>query len=164
MSTNSLQDLPEVLREVKARPLFVLTLRVRKPLVVGATPEAFRHIGVIDGGSFSGERLSGEVLDSGSDWQTLRPDHTTTIDVRLVLKTNDGALIGMRYPGMRHGSAEVMARISKGEIPPPSDYYLRIAPSFVTSAAQYDWLNRIVAIGIGHRRPDDVLYSIFEIL
>jgi len=27
-----------------------------------------------------------------------------------------------------------------------------------------DWLNRILAIGIGHRRADGPLYSVFEVL
>ena len=30
--------------------------------------------------------------------------------------------------------------------------------------AQYDWINRIIAIGTGHRLPDGPIYSIFEIL
>jgi hypothetical protein len=35
---------------------------------------------------------------------------------------------------------------------------------FETAAANYDWLNRIMAIGIGHRPPSGPVYSIFEIL
>jgi hypothetical protein len=57
-----------------------------------ATPGAFRRIGVVPGGIFEGERLSGQVLDGGADWQTVRDDTATTLDVRLVLKTNEGAL------------------------------------------------------------------------
>jgi hypothetical protein len=163
-NSNSLQALPEALRDVRVRPLFVLRLRVRKAMVVGATPGAFRYVGVIEGGSFEGDRLAGDILDGGSDWQTLRPDNTMMLNVRLVLKTRDGALISMSYPGMRHGPPEVMARIAKGETVDPSEYYLRIAPSFETSAAQYDWINRLLAIGIGHRLPDEVLYTVFEIL
>jgi hypothetical protein len=153
-----------VLREVRAKPLFVLRLAIRPAMVVGAAPGGFRQVGVLEGGSFSGERLSGEILEGGSDWQTLRPDRTTIIDVRVVLKTGDGALISMRYQGLRHGPADVLARLAKGESVDPSSYYLRISPCFETSAPQYDWLNRIVAVGVGHRLPDAVLYSVFEVL
>ncbi len=156
-------DLPESLKSVRTRPLFVMRLNVRM-LIIGATPGAYRRIGVVPGGSFAGERLSGEVLDGGSDWQTVRGDGATTLDVRLALKTTDGALIDMRYQGVRHGPPEVIERIEKGEVVDPTSYYFRIAPLFETAAAQYDWINRIVAVGIGHRQADGPIYSVFEVL
>jgi Protein of unknown function (DUF3237) len=36
--------------------------------------------------------------------------------VRRVLKTSDDALIGMTYRGLRHGPADVMAQIEKGQV------------------------------------------------
>jgi hypothetical protein len=157
-------DLPEVLRNVRTRPLFVMRLEVRKLQVVGATPGGIRRIGVVPGGSFEGERLSGEVLEGGSDWQTVRSDGATTLNVRLVLKTTDEALIGMTYRGLRHGPPEVVARLEKGETVDPASYYFRINPLFETAAAKYDWINRVVAVGIGHRRADGPIYSVFEVL
>jgi hypothetical protein len=50
-----------------------------------------------------GERLSGEVLDGVNDWQTVRPDGATTLNVRLVLKTTGEARMGMTYRGIRYG-------------------------------------------------------------
>jgi hypothetical protein len=141
-----------------------MRLDVRKLQIVGATPGAFRRIGVVPGGAFEGERLAGTVLDGGSDWQTVRGDGATMLNVRLVLKTHDEALIGMTYQGVRHGAPEIVARIESGDMVDPASYYFRIAPSFETAAAQYDWLNRIVAIGIGHRRADGPIYSVFEVL
>ena len=158
------QNLPEVLRSVRTRPLFVMRVDVRKLLIVGATPGAYRRIGVVPGGSFEGERLSGDVLDGGSDWQTVRPDGATVLNVRLVLKTKDDALIGMTYQGLRHGPPDVMERIEKGEVVDPTSYYFRINPLFETAVANYDWINRVVAIGIGHRRADGPIYSVFEVL
>jgi hypothetical protein len=164
MSTSLRDNLPEALRSVRTRPLFVMRLDVRKLLIVGATPGPFRRIGVVPGGSFEGERLSGEVLDGGSDWQTVRSDGATTLNVRLTLKTADGALICMTYQGVRHGPPDVVARIEKGEVVDPASYYFRINPMFETSAAKYDWLNRIVAVGTGHRLADGPIYSVFEVL
>jgi len=74
MSTLAYDNLPDVQRSVKARPLFAMRLSVRPLQVVGETPVGVRRIGVVFGGVFEGERLSGEVLDGGSDWQILRPD------------------------------------------------------------------------------------------
>ena len=103
MSPNLDDNLPEVLRTLSTRPLFVMRLNVRKLQIVGATPRGYRRIGVVPGGSFEGERLSGEVLDGGNDWQTVRPDGATTLNVQLVLKTTGEARMGMTYRGIRYG-------------------------------------------------------------
>jgi hypothetical protein len=156
--------LPEVLRDVRARSLFVMRLDVRPLQIIGAASGAYRRVGVVPGGTFEGERLSGKVLDGGADWQNVRSDGSVTLDVRLVLKTADDALIGMTYRGLRQGSPDVIGRVEKGEAVDPADYYFRIAPFFETAAAPYAWLNNVVAIGIGHRGVDGPVYSIFEVL
>lgn len=167
MPIPSTDQLPAALRAVNARALFVLRLTVSKPFVVGTTPGgSLRRVGVIMGGSFSGDRLQGDVLEGGSDWQTVRPDGVITIDVRLVLKTKDDSIITMRYPGVRHGPADVLAKIDsgQGDAIDPASYYLRIAPTFETATAKYDWLNRILAVGVGQRLAGEVIYSVFELL
>ena len=146
-------ELPAALKSVRTRSLFMLRLEVRTVLVVGGTPNAYRRVGLVSGGAFEGERLSGSVLDGGSDWLTLRSDGSTTLDVRLVLRTTDDALICMTYRGIRHGPSDVLERIDRGEPVDPATYYFRTTSSFETSVAKYDWINRIVAIGIGQRNP-----------
>jgi hypothetical protein len=164
MSVALSQELPDVLRDVRARPLFRLHERVPPLHVVGQTPGSFRRIGFIAGGSFAGDRLSGEVVSGGNDWQDVRKDNSTKLDVRLLLKTTDGALIVMTYQVLRHGSAELMQALDRGESVDPASYYFRLSGLFETSAPKYDWLNRIIAIGIGDRHPDGPVYSIFELL
>ena len=164
MPTSLTDNLPDALKTVRTRLLFVMRLDVRKLQIIGATPGSYRRIGVVPGGVFEGERLSGEVLDGGSDWQAVRADGATTLDVRLVLKTKDDALIGMTYRGLRHGPADVIERIERGEVVDPTSYYFRINPLFETAASQYDWINRVIAVGVGHRRADGPVYSVFEVL
>jgi hypothetical protein len=164
MSIGLNDNLHGVLKAVRTRPLFVMRLDVRKLQIVGAAPGSYRRVGVIFGGTFEGERLSGEVLEGGSDWQTVRADGATTLDVRLILKTSDDVLIGMVYRGMRHGPPNVIERIEKGEVVDPATHYFRIAPLFETASPKYDWINRILAIGIGHRKADGPIYSVFELL
>ena len=65
MSASLKVNLPGVLKSVPTRPLFVMRLDVRKMLIIGATPGGVRRIGVVPGGSFEGDRLSGEVLGGG---------------------------------------------------------------------------------------------------
>lgn len=164
MPTDFITDLPATLRDVRAIPLFVMRLTAARPTVIGQTPAAFRRVIIVTGGKFTGERLSGEVLDGGSDWQTVRPDGVITLDVNLVLKTTDGALITMTYGGMRHGPPDVLERMDRGEDVDASSYYFRTNPVFETASEQYAWINRILAIGIGHRRPDGPIYSVFEVM
>ena len=164
MSNHLADDLPAVLKTVRTRPLFVMRLDVKKLQIVGQTPTGYRRVGVVPGGIFDGERLSGEVLDGGSDWQALAEDGATSLDVRLVLKTHDDVLIGMKYKGIRYGSPDVLKRIDSGEVVDPESYYFRILPVFETSGPAYLWLNHLVAVGIGHRRSDGPVYSIFEVL
>jgi len=161
--TLEIGSLPEVLTEVRTRHLFQLREAVPPLYVVGRTPNAFRRIGVVAGGAFKGERLSGEVV-SGNDWQDVRNDDCTKLDVRLLLKTGSGALIVMTYQCLRAGPAEILAKLDRGEATDPASYYFRFMALFETSAPEYDWLNRIVAIGIGERLADGPLYNVFEIL
>lgn len=157
-------NLPEVLKSVRTQSLFVMKLDIQPHIVVGPTPGGYRRTVVITGGRFEGQRVSGTVLEGGSDWQTVRGDGAITLEVKLNLKTDDDALISMTYRGLVHGPVDVMQRMAKGEAVDASSYYLRSQPYFETSATKYDWINRIVAIGIGHRRADGPVYNIFEVL
>jgi hypothetical protein len=154
-----IDDLPESLRSVRTRLLFVMRLSSRMQ-VIGPTPGHIRRVGAISGGVFEGERLSGEVLDSGDDWQTVRGDGAVTLDVRLVLKTDDEAMVGMIYHGIRHGPPDVLAR-STAARRSTRRLYFRSTSVFET---KYDWLNRLLAIGIGHRTAEGPIYSLYELL
>ena len=150
--------------ELRTAHLFTLTLEVAGMQPVGATPAGDRRVGLVAGGRFQGARLSGTVLPGGADWIMLRPDGATTLDVRLVLQTDDGAAIGLTYRGMRHGPPEIMDRVARGEPVPPGSYYFRTVVAFETGAPRYAWLNRIVAVGTGERPPSGPVYDVFEVL
>jgi Protein of unknown function (DUF3237) len=151
--------------QLGSRPLFTITMKLPPTLEMGDTPAGTRRVFTVAGGTFGGDRLRGDVLAQGSsDLLLVRSDGSSQQDVRLLLRTADGALILMTYRGVRHASAEVNARIARGEPVAPSEYYLRTAPFFETSSSRYGWLNKIVSIGIGERTPDGVTYDVFEIL
>jgi len=164
MSTPITASLPPALRELRTRHLLAIRLDVRGPMPVIAVPGAGRRIGVVSGGSFDGVRLSGTVMDGGSDWQTLKADGSVALDVRLILKTSDDAIVAMTYRGVRHAAPEVIARIDRGEVVDPSEVYFRSIVQFETAAPRHDWLNHLVAVGVGQRRADGPVYSVFEVL
>ena len=148
-----------------ARPLFTLHLQLHPIQTLGPTPLGVRRIVPVSGGRFEGARLCGTVLPhGGSDWLLERADGSFQQDVRLTLATDDGAVLGMTYRGVRHSGPEVAARLARGEHVPATEYYLRTAPFFETAAPRYAWLNTIVTVGVGARSPDGVTYEVFEIL
>jgi hypothetical protein len=100
----------------------------------------------------------------GSDLLLTRADGTSQQDVRLLLVCYDGGLILMTYRGVRRASQAVDERLLRGEVVDPSEYYLRTTPYFETAAPAHMWLNGIVAVAKGGRRPGGVDYEVFEIL
>ncbi|WP_340313654.1 DUF3237 domain-containing protein [Rhizorhabdus argentea] len=151
-----------VLQRVELSPLFVLEAAVDALQAIGM-PGAERRVGPMTAGRFYGRRLSGQVLPGGSDWQTIAPDGSVHLDARIVLQTDAGELIGMSFTGIRHGLPEVMARLAAGKSVKPSEYYFRIQAGFSTGAERLAWLNRIIAVGTGHRLPGGPIYNLFEI-
>lgn len=152
------------MKELKTRHLFTVTMRLAPTLELGHTPAGKRRVFTVTEGEFVGDRLRGKVLpEGGSDLLLERADGSAQQDVRLILRTDDGAMIVMTYRGVRHASAEVNDRMARGENVSPSDYYLRTVPFFETSSTQYGWLNRIISVAMGERQPDSVRYEVFEI-
>jgi hypothetical protein len=150
---------------LQSKLLCTLTGFLAAPREIGTTPRGIRRYYAVTGGSFEGPRLRGELLPDGGDWLLIRPDGTLELDVRITLKTDDGALVYARYAGMWHGRPEVMARLAQGETVDSSQYYFRITPLFETGAERYAWINKIIAVGVGERFPPNIVrYSIFEIL
>jgi len=150
---------------IQTRHLFTLTADVPTIVDLGATPAGARRIATVTGGSFKGERLSGTIQAApGGDWLLVRPDGATVLDVRLTLETDDRQLIYMTYRGIRHGPAQVLARLAKGEAVDPASYYFRTTPAFETAAPKYDWLNRIVAVASGRREKRGPVYEVYEVL
>jgi hypothetical protein len=94
----------------------------------------------------------------------VRPDGSVLLDCRLVLETDDSTLIEMTYAGIRAGAPDVLARLARGEVVDPAEYYFRINPLFYTADQKYAWLNNVIAIGIGHRLPEGPVYSVFEVI
>jgi hypothetical protein len=153
------------MKELKSTHLFTITIKLQPTIEMGDTPAGKRRVFSVSDGEFAGDRIRGTIMPViGSDLLLVRADGSAQQDVRMLLKTDDGVLVLMTYRGVRHASDEVNARIARGEQVNGSDYYLRTAPFFETSSRRYSWINRIVAVGVGERRADSVVYEVFEIL
>jgi Protein of unknown function (DUF3237) len=69
---------------------------------------------------------------SGNDWQSVCTDSCIELDVRLLLKRTDRALIVMTC--LRAGPPGIIEKLDKGEPVDPGSYYFRMTPIFETAA------------------------------
>ena len=135
---------------IETEHLFTLRAEVGSPTITQGGPQGPRMIVDASHGSFEGERLRGTVEPPGGDWVTVRPDGSVKLDVRLVLRTDDGASILMTYNGIGISQAD-------------GSLDLRTAPLFETGDERYAWLNRIQAIGVGRGDADGVHYEVYAL-
>lgn len=151
--------------EIATQHLFDMEIEVPLEEVVdiGSTPHGSRIIVKVVGGSFAGPVLAGSVV-GGDDWLLSRPDGVMQLDCRMTLKTDDNQMICMTYRGYRHGPQEVIDRINRGEEVEPSEYYHRVAPFFETASDKYAWLNGVLCIAVGHKRPWGGAYSVHQVI
>lgn len=130
--------------ELESVFLMELALDVADQLDTGHT-----RIAPVTGGNFAGPRLQGTVHNGGADWIT-QVAGRSSLDVRITLETDDGAMIYMTYKGVVYRS--------------DAGLYWRVTPVFNTASEKYDWLNHIVCVGKNKQIPGKVAYDIFQIL
>ena len=98
---------------------------------------------------------------ASADWQIVLPDGTALGDIRYTLQTDHGDLLYVRSQGVRHGSAEVLARLGRGEEVDASEYVFRTSTQIETAAPDFDWLNKGVFISVAGRQPGGVIYEVY---
>jgi len=119
-----------------------------------------RVIYPVTGGTVEGPHIRGEVLPFGADFAVIRTDNVPVLDVRVIIRTDDEADIYVYYPGLSHSQSLG----PYGELP-AGERYFRTTPRFETGAEKYQWLNRILAVGVGWSdRPGTVSYRVYAVL
>ncbi|GAA3657690.1 DUF3237 domain-containing protein [Flavivirga jejuensis] len=138
--------------ELKYEFLFEADLNIGKQQVVGKTLEGKRATVPIIGKTFSGPQLKGKIL-SGADWLLKYDSGTTKLDIRILMETDDGALIYWKSKGF--------TRKNEGD---DDTYYLRTVLFFETGSKKYQWLNDIVSVGVGkYKMGGGVQFRIYQI-
>ncbi|EDP65214.1 hypothetical protein BAL199_01669 [alpha proteobacterium BAL199] len=141
-----------------------LTVELDPVRELGTGRAGVRRIIPIVGGTVSGTRLSGRILNLGADWQTVFQDGVAELDARYAIETDDGALVEVANHGYRHGPAEVIDRLRRGEDCDPAEYYMRTTARLESGDPRYRWLNRMVFVGTGARLAAAVRITLYEVL
>jgi hypothetical protein len=142
-----------------------MTLRVKvgPATEFGQVAAGRRRVIPILGGTFEGPAVRGTVLPGGADWQIVRDDGLAQLDTRYALQTDRGALIYIQNAGMRHAPPNVTARLLADQPVDSSTVYFRTVPTFEASAPELQWLTRAIFIGVGERRPDEVIVDVWKV-
>ena len=142
--------------------VYRLEATLGEPLELGDVAQGRRRIVPLTSGTFVGPELNGTLLPgSSADWQVVLRDGTALGDMRYTLQTDDGDLLYVQSRGVRHGSAEVLARLGRGEDVDASEYTFRTSTQIETAAPALDWLNKGVFISVGGRQPGAVIYETY---
>jgi hypothetical protein len=149
-------------------PQLRLEVEVGELVTLGAMATGERRMVAITGGRFQGSGVlqgwQGTVLPGGADWQLLRADGVLEVDARYVLQDAQGARVQVVSQGLRHGPAEVIAALGRGEAVDPAAYYFRTAIRFEAAAPSLQPLNRMVAVAYGARDARLVRLSVYAVV
>jgi hypothetical protein len=140
-----------------------LQIDVDKPQVLGTGPSGLRRVVSVLGGSATGNGWRARVLPGGSDFQLIVSDTLSILDARYGLETDAGDLIYVHNQAVRAAPADVMSALLRGEPVDPAQVYFRCNPRFETTAPALRWINERMFVGVGVRRPAQVLMRFFAL-
>lgn len=140
-----------------------LVVELSPPHEMGAALAGTRRIIPIVGGTASGARINGRILNVGADWQTVQAGGVAQLDARYAIETDDGAVIEVVSQGIRHASPEVAARIVAGEVVPPSEYYMRTAIRLDSGHPDYAWVARSIYVADGGKVGNTVRLAVWRV-
>ncbi len=137
--------------------------QVAAPIESGRGPTGLRRMIPILGGSASGDGWTARVLPGGADYQLVIGDTTALLEAHYMLEIDGGDRIYVHNSAMRHASAEVTAKLIRGEPVDPALVYFRCLPRFETGSKALSWINERLFVGSGVRHPDKVVMKFFEL-
>lgn len=145
------------------RDVFTLWIDLAPALEIGHTPQGFRRVILIAGGSFDGPAARGRILPGGADWNVVRPDGTAHLWARYTAEADDGVLIMVTNVGLRPRDDAMRQDLTAGGSAGTEGWYCRTTPTFEVGQSRHDWLNRGVFVGDmrPRTRQDQVVIDVY---
>lgn len=126
-------------------PLCIATVSLADTIAVSSS----LVVGEVTAIRLEGERIQASMKgNAAADWLRLDPEGYGTLDVKVTVETDDGAVIHATYSGrLLFDTMSVYA-----------------APLFHTGDERYQWLNRIQAVAKGaFTGPNELVYEMYEL-
>ncbi|MDO4486851.1 MAG: DUF3237 family protein [Bacillota bacterium] len=131
------------------KKLFELTVCQNDDIEMGQTCSGEILVSPTGDGAFSGELLQGKVVPAGMGTTCTPAPGINDIDTVMLLQADDGAYILMELKAIFDTDEAVEARLMKGEVVDPDEYYYKGVVSFRTGSDKYRWLERKVCVCTG---------------
>jgi Protein of unknown function (DUF3237) len=126
-----------------------VTARLEKPpATLGETIDGL-HVDfpIGSGGTVEGPRLNGEIEHAGGDWMFVRRDGIGLSEIRVLIRTRDGAVALGAYGGVVDFGSDGYDLLAAGRGPERAS--VQLTPRYLTSAPGLLWLNRLQCVGLG---------------
>ncbi|MBB3084089.1 DUF3237 family protein [Geodermatophilus sabuli] len=135
----------------------VTVLLAGEPEVIGETPAGFLVNWYPVSGALDGPAFHASVIPGGEHQTIVRPDGIGVLSASVSTRTRDGVLIALRHSGTVDYGEDWARRLGSGGW--PSALPVRTHIRLLTSAVEYQWLNRLHCLSVGEVRPHADLYS-----
>lgn len=147
-------------------PVCALSMSLGNRVVIGDTPDGVHLTAYLNQGRVTGPRISGTILPGSADWARMRHDGVLEPEVKLIVRTDDGALIEMRYAGLVDMGPQGFQHMARGERP-GRIFHPRTVVRMLSTAPAYGWVNRSQFVGIGYLDYEagtgSIDYDIYEL-
>ena len=133
-------------------PFCVYTAKLERPDFVGDTPAGKRMVVGVREARWEGEQFKASQRGgTAADWLVVAPDGTAMPDVRMTLRTDDGAFVYVQYQGRGDWSG------GSGSGP------VYCAPRFEVEDARYAWMNKVQFVAKGGLDGGAVRYDVYAL-
>jgi len=78
------------------------------------------------------------------------------------LLTDDGAVILVQTSGVRCGKKSVLNNLDNPNVT-ARDYSMRVTIKLESGDPRYQWLNRLVAVGVAERKGNSIAYNAYAL-
>ncbi|MES2862244.1 MAG: DUF3237 domain-containing protein [Pseudomonadota bacterium] len=146
-----------------AAPIFTVHIQLGAPIDIGAVAGGFRRVILILGGRVEGEAINGRVLESGADWQLIKPEGHIDLDARYVLETEQGEHIYISNIGRRILTPEACADLVAGKPVDQSRATSRGLTTMESGAPRLRWLNDEKFRPRGKRGPNGIEIGFYRL-
>jgi hypothetical protein len=123
-----------------------------------------RRVWEVAEASLEGPNIRASLAAPGSDWMLVGDDGYWRPDVRVALRTDDGAGVGLTYRGLVEQSDAFIAAAEADRETAWDDQYMRMALTFSTEAERYAWLTQSLFVARGRiLGTGRVEYEVFRV-
>jgi hypothetical protein len=147
-------------------PVMTYRCMTRGPLDVpaGGSLGEPRQVWEVAEASLEGDGIRATLAAPGADWMRVSDDGFWRPDVRLALRTDDGAALTLRYTGLVEQTPAFVSAATEDRETTWEQQYMRMVLQFETGDDRYAWLTRSIFVAQGRiLGTGRIEYAVFRV-